>query len=102
MRCHLIRHTVTPNIDPRHHDSSLDSPEVLSRHSSATFATYNKTPRSHFSTEQWSLPHSKFHTTASATFPPFLGLLYPQICHRLSIYEIIKNGKLDSLRVWSN
>ncbi|GFV13609.1 hypothetical protein TNCV_68121 [Trichonephila clavipes] len=34
--------------------------------------------------------------------PPFSGLLDRQICHQSSITGIIWNGKLYSLRVWSN
>ncbi|GFV47915.1 tigger transposable element-derived protein 1 [Trichonephila clavipes] len=43
-----------------------------------------------------------FHRTVSSTFPPFPGLLHPQICHRLSISRIIKDGYWDSLRISSN
>ncbi|GFX48326.1 transposable element Tcb2 transposase [Trichonephila clavipes] len=44
-------------------------------------------------------PHrAKMHKTAFSTLPPFPGLLDPQICHQLSISEIIWDSKLGSLR----
>ncbi|GFW89943.1 hypothetical protein TNCV_864731 [Trichonephila clavipes] len=42
------------------------------------------------------------HKTASTTLPPFPGLLDSLFRHQLSISGIIWEGKLDSLRVWSN
>ncbi|GFU71442.1 hypothetical protein TNCV_2378291 [Trichonephila clavipes] len=44
----------------------------------------------------------QYHKTASATLPPFPGLLDLQICHQSRTSGIIWDGKLDRLRVWSN
>ncbi|GFU62831.1 hypothetical protein TNCV_4279141 [Trichonephila clavipes] len=62
MGCHFLQYTVTPIIDPWYHDSTAVSPWHLATTCAATHTT---TPRSHFSTRQYSASHGKGVTRLS-------------------------------------
>ncbi|GFX86162.1 transposable element Tcb1 transposase [Trichonephila clavipes] len=63
MKCHCLQYTVTPSIDPWHHDS----PMVCSCHPATTcVGTHATAPRSHFSTRECSASHSKAVTRLSS------------------------------------
>ncbi|GFW70789.1 hypothetical protein TNCV_4148371 [Trichonephila clavipes] len=90
MGCYCLQYTVTPSIDPWHHDS----PAVCSCHPATTcVATHAMTPRSHFSARQSSASHGK--GIVYAIFLTFFGLPDPQVYFQSSISGIIWDGELD-------
>ncbi|GFV83098.1 uncharacterized protein TNCV_2802241 [Trichonephila clavipes] len=96
MEWHCLQYTVTPSIDPWHHETQWYVRNILQPH---VLPLMQRPQEPFFNKTRLGLKRQGCRKTVSALLLPFLGLSDPQICLQLSISWIIWDGKLGNPRV---